>query len=90
MEQFNLINYLDEVRAISRNCNCTPTAAVDRMIVNLNTFNEYHRGTGGYNYHTLGQLWGSLTAAQKVAQKKEAKERVSKTPAVTRARGRRV
>lgn len=89
MEQFKLTDYLDEIRAISRNCGCTVTAAVDRMIVNLNTFNEYHRGTGGYNYHTLGQLWGGLTAAQKIAQKKEAKQMVSKTPTVTRPRGRR-
>lgn len=77
MEQFNLTNYLDEIRAISRNCGCTVTAAVDRMCVNLDTFNEYHQGTRTLNYHVIGHHWGALPAAQKVAQKKEAKRMVS-------------
>lgn len=78
MEQFKLTDYLDEARAISENNGCTVTAAVDRMVVNLNTFNEYHKGTGKLNYHVLGQQWGTLTAPQKVAQKQEAKDKIAR------------
>lgn len=77
MQSFNLSDYLDEVRAIANHNLCTLTAAVDRIIVNLNTFNEYHVGTGALNYHVLGHYWGALTAAQKIEQKKEAKRLVS-------------
>lgn len=91
MQPFNLADYLDEVRAISRNNSCTLTAAVDRIIVNLNTFNEYNSGTGTLNYHILGHYWGSLTAAQKVEQKKEAKRLVSEpdVPATSMRKNRR-
>lgn len=78
MEQFNLKDFLPEIRSIAQNNDCTQTAAVDRMIVNLNTFNEHHRGTGSLNYHILGHYWGALPAAQKVAQKREVKELVGK------------
>lgn len=77
MNQFNLLDYLDEVYAISQNCGCTPATAVDRMIVNLNTFNEYHKGTGTLNYHNLSNLWGALTSAEKIAQKRKAISQVS-------------
>lgn len=76
MEKFNLCNYLDEIREIAKRNDCTVTAAVDRMIVNLNTFNEYHKGTGTLNYHVLSNLWGDLTSAEKIAQKREAKSRL--------------
>lgn len=89
MSQFNLTDYLDEIRTISKNCGCTVTTAVDRMCVNLDTFNEYNKGTGTLNYHILSNQWGSLTAAQKVAQKKEAKELVSK-PSPMRGSRRRI
>ena len=70
---FKLTDYLDEIRAISENKGCTLTAAVDLMILNLNTFNEYNKGTGTLSYRVIGQEWGNLSAAQKVAQKQEAK-----------------
>lgn len=78
MNQFNLTDYVSEVRAIAENNGCTVTAAVDRMIVNLNTFNECHRGTGTLNYHVIGHHWGALTSAQKIEQKNATKRLVSK------------
>lgn len=90
MNSFNLCNYLDEIRAISQNCKCTVTAAVDRMCVNLDTFNEYNRGTGTLNYHALSNQWGMLTSAQKVDQKREAKKLVSESAHSTRVNRRRV
>lgn len=74
MEQFQLSDYLSEINAICRKEGCTKTAAVDRMVFNLNTFNEYNVGTKTLNYHVLGQLWGNLPCAQKIAQVKQAKE----------------
>lgn len=86
MARFNLADYLDEIRAIAKNKKCTPTEAVDLMIINLNTFNEYNKGTGNFNYRGLGQEWGMLPSADKVAQKQEVKRLVSTT---THARRRR-
>lgn len=74
---FQLKDYVPEIQAIAEKNKCTKTAAVDRMIVNLNTFNEYNQGTGTLNYHVIGHHWGALTAAQKVAQKNEVKKIVS-------------
>lgn len=85
---FNLCNYLDEIRAIAARNNCTVTAAVDRMVLNLDTFNEYNEGTHTLNYHQLGHLWGSLTSGEKVAQKREAKRRVSEPATPQRKRRR--
>lgn len=89
MNQFNLSDYVSEIRAIADHNGCTVTAAVDRMIVNLNTFNEYHQGTGTLNYHVIGQHWGALTSAQKIDQKNAVKRLVSK-PVLTRGGRRRV
>lgn len=74
--EFTLLNYLEEIEAIMNNSGCTPTAAVDRFIFNLDTFNEYKKGTGTLNYHILGQYWGNLPCGDKLAQKKEAKQRM--------------
>ena len=71
---FQLSDYLPEIRAIAEKKKCTEIEAVDCMIVNLNTFNEYHVGTGTLSYRQLGHEWGDLTSAQKVAQNKEAKQ----------------
>lgn len=74
MVQFKLSDYVEEIHAICNNNGCTVTAAVDRFIINLNTFNEYNKGTGTINYHFLGQLWGALPASEKVSQKRELKQ----------------
>lgn len=87
MEKFQLQDYQDEIRAISENNGCTLTAAVDRMIVNLNTFRGYHRGTGTINYHQLGQFWCNLSSAEKVAQKEETKKLIMQTTARANRRG---
>lgn len=73
---FTLLNYLDEIEAIMDKSGCTPTAAVDRFIFNLDTFREYKEGTHTLNYHVLGQYWGNLPCSDKLAQKKEAKQRM--------------
>ncbi len=86
---FKLTDYLDEIRAIASRNGCTLTAAVDRMIINLNTFNEYNVGTGTLNYHILGHYWGALTSASKISQKKDAKMRLTKQPKTYSARNRR-
>lgn len=85
---FNLTDYLDEIRAISERNNCTRTAAVDRMVINLNTFNEYNKGTGTLNYHQIGHEWGALPTAEKVTQKQRAKRLVSEEPPATTRRTR--
>lgn len=85
---FALEDYVDEIKAISRNSKCTVTAAVDRFILNLNTFNEYNRGTGTINFHFLGHAWGDLTAAQKVAQKRAVKQMLSEENAPRKNRRR--
>lgn len=77
---FQLKDYLPEIHAIAEKNGCTKTSAVDRMIVNLNTFNEYNVGTRTLNYHVIGHHWGALTAAQKVAQKCEAKQLICVEP----------
>ena len=74
--EFTLLNYLDEIEAIMNKGECTPTAAVDRFVFNLDTFNEYKKGTGTLNYHILGQYWGNLPSGAKIAQKREAKQRM--------------
>lgn len=88
---FQLKDYLPEIRAIAEKNGCTKTAAVDRMILNLNTFNEYNVGTRTLNYHSIGHQWGALTAAQKVAQKQEAKRLVCEpeAPVTPTRKGRR-
>lgn len=86
---FKLTDYTEEIQAIAETNNCTATAAVDLMIVNLNTFKTHYKGTGKINYHQLGQLWCNLTSAQKVAQKNETKQLVSK-PVPMRGTRRRV
>lgn len=93
MAQFELNAYVEEIKAISRNSGCTITAAVDRFVLNLDTFNEYNHGTGTINFHVLGHHWGALPAAQKVAQKvalKQALKRsLTETPATIRKTRRR-
>lgn len=79
MDTFNLMDYVQEIQEISKKCECTVTAAVDRMIVNLNTFHEYHRGTGTLNYNVLGQQWSALTYDQKITQKNAVKTLVSQS-----------
>lgn len=76
MSQFELKDYVDEIRAIQKNAGCTITAAVDRFILNLNTFNEYNKGTGTINFHQLGQFWCNLTSGEKIAQKKALKQQL--------------
>lgn len=83
---FQLIDYLPEIRAIAEKNGCTKTAAVDRMILNLNTFNEYNEGTKTLNYHIIGHQWGALTAAQKVEQKCEAKRLIQADDSATSPR----
>lgn len=77
MAQFELKDYVEEIKAIQQKGGCTITAAVDRFILNLDTFNEYNQGTGTINYHILGHHWGALPCAQKVAQKQELKRALS-------------
>lgn len=90
MAQFELSNYAEEIKAISKNAGCTVTAAVDRFILNLDTFNEYNKGTGTINFHVLGHHWGALPAAQKVAQKQALKAAlVAEASATTRKSRRR-
>lgn len=90
MAQFELRDYVEEIRAICKNSSCTITAAVDRFILNLDTFNEYNKGTGTINFHIIGHQWGSLPAATKVAQKQALKrellEGTSSTPRKSRRR----
>lgn len=88
---FQLKDYLPEIRAIAEKNGCTKTAAVDRMICNLNTFNEYNQGTRTLNYHVIGHQWGALPAAQKVEQKREAKKLIMEpeAPATPTRRSRR-
>ncbi|MCM1232189.1 MAG: hypothetical protein NC489_18865 [Ruminococcus flavefaciens] len=88
---FQLKDYLPEIRAIAEKNGCTKTAAVDRMVCNLDTFNEYNQGTRTLNYHVIGHQWGALTSAQKVKQKREAKRLISEpeAPATLSRKGRR-
>lgn len=93
MATFELKNYLPEMREISKNSGCTLTAAVDRMIENLRTFREYHRGTGTLNYHVLSNQWGTLSCTEQNAQKLEAKKLIIEPepePDITPRRRRRV
>lgn len=65
-----LTDYVDEVYAISRKSKVSTNAAVDLFIVNLNVMNEFHKGSGTFNYRAMGQEWGRLPSPDKVRERK--------------------
>ena len=72
-----LIDHADEILAISRKSKVSPSAAVDLFIVNLNVMKEFHKGSGTFNYRSMGQEWGRLPYSEKNAQKSAAKRNMS-------------
>lgn len=69
MNTFKLTDHLDEVRAIASNQNISKETAAYAFITNLTTMTEHAKGTGTFNYHTMGQKWNSLRYTEKNEQR---------------------
>ena len=76
--KFNLNDYTAHVLRIADIQKCTVDVALQCFVANLTTMKEHYEGASDLNYHELGQRWNKLLSRDKVAQKAEARERLSK------------
>lgn len=79
-EQFNLVNYTNNILKIAAANNLAVEVALQRFIENLATMKEHYKGCPELNYHELGQQWNKLLSREKVAQKAETLARLQKYP----------
>lgn len=78
--KFNLSEYTHYVLKIAEVNSVTNEVAFQCFLANLATMKEHYKGASELNYHQLGQQWNKLLSKDKVAQKTEAKARLTKYP----------
>lgn len=78
--RFNLSDYTHKVLQIAEANNVSNETAFQYLLTNLTTMREHYKGAPDLNYHQLGQQWNKLLSKDKVAQKLEARMRLSKYP----------
>ena len=76
--KFNLSDYTQEVLKIAEANGVAVDVAFQCFVANLATMKEHYKGASHLNYHQLGQQWNKLLNNEKLAQKAEAKARLSK------------
>ena len=78
--KFNLSDYTHHVLKMAETNRVDNETALQQFITNLTTMKEHHKGASELNFHSLGQQWNKLLSKEKVAQKLEARMRLSKYP----------
>lgn len=76
--KFNLSDYTHHILKIAEAMHATPDVALQYFITNLTVMKEHYTGASELNYHQLGQQWNKLLSKDKVAQKADARARLSR------------
>lgn len=75
---FKLQEHATAIRGIAKRHECGAAEAVEKFIINLNTFSEHYPGAPEVDYRILGQQWNALSYKDKNKQKRATIEAVAK------------
>lgn len=85
MEQFQLADYIVDIRELAKQHSIAPDAAVGKFILNLNTLSDrYPLKNSNLNFRALGQQWGRLKSDEKLRQQQEVLAKLSRKSTMER------
>lgn len=79
MAKFNLSDYEKAIQSYATSKECSITSALNRFMYNLALMKDFYPDFGkDLNFHLLGQQWNIMTSTERLKQKKEVHDSLTK------------